>query len=296
MNKDALLDKISHSTKLPILPDIAIRIMQLNNDPDLYPAKVQAVLSSDPVLAARILQVSNSAMFRRSREVTELGEAVAVLGVQLAMSIATGFVIVDSLRNDEVEGSGFDYDLYWRKSILSAIAANELCAQLKIGSRGELFVAALMQDVGMLVLNNIISDKYAQLVRSAKSHFDLVAFEERVFGLSHAEVGAVLLEKWGLPESIRNAVSYSHALFSNATTFDLTDLQYGVSFSGVLAELWISESVEQEVLNKNIRDYLDKVGDDVYKNTVASILDAIPGANEIFNMQLLSDEQMANVA
>ena len=296
MDKSSLLDKISASTKLPVLPAAALEIIELNNDPDLYPAKVQAALSNDPVLAARMLQISNSAMFARQRTVTDLGEAVAILGVRLAMSVAMGLVIVDSLRIEEIQQNDFDSDAFWRKSILGAIAASELAVELKANSRGELFVASLLQDIGQLVLLNIVGNKYAQLLNSARSHFDLVELEQRVFGVDHAEIGAVLAEKWELPGSIQEAIACSHALFSEQSTFDLTDLQYGVAFSGVLSELWIAENAQNEQLHHVIKDYLSKVGEAAYQNTVESILRAIPSANEMFNMQLLSESQMASVA
>ncbi|MDB4576477.1 hypothetical protein N9091_02060, partial [bacterium] len=72
--------------------------------------------------------------------------------------------------------------------------------------------------------------------------------------------------------------------------------QYGVAFAGVLAELWVIEELDQDVSNRAIHEYLSKVGEEKYQNTIESILHAIPGANNLFNMQLLSDEQMASVA
>lgn len=296
MDKQALLNKISASTRLPVLPSTVAELIRLNDDPDLYPAKVQVVLSNDPVLAARMLQVSNSALFARQRVVTDLGEALAILGVRLTMSIATGIAIIDSLRNGENVNDSFDYDIFWRKSVLGAVAANELHSELKTTSRGELFVASLLQDIGELVLLNIAGDKYARLTQAARSHFDLVELEQRVFGIDHAEVGAVLARRWGLPESIQAAIGQSHALFSEQSTYGLSDLQYGVAFAGVLSELWIAEHTQQSVLDNAIKAYLAKVGESAYQNTVASIIEAIPGANELFNMQLLSTEQMANVA
>jgi HD-like signal output (HDOD) protein len=296
MNKQILLDKISESTKLPVLPDMAIKVLELQNDPEVYPAKVQAVLGSDPVLAARLLQVSNSSMFPCRRKISDLGEALAMLGVNMSMSIAVGLVVVDSLRNHEDLHAGFDYQQFWRKSVLGAVAANEMYGVLKVASRGELFVASLMQDMGILVLLNIAGDKYLKLLNTARSHLDLVELENRVFGVDHAEVSQALLKAWGLPEKLQRAVGRSHALFGEETTFDLNDLDYGVAFSGVLSELWIAESSNPDTMQRTISDYLDRIGEDAYCNTVTSIVEAIPGANEVFNMTLLSSEQMANVA
>lgn len=296
MSKQALLDKICHSTKIPVLPDMAIKVMELQADPDLYPAKVHAVIGSDPVLAARLLQVSNSSMFPCRRKITDLGEALAMLGVNMALSIAMGVVVVDSLRQNDDLNPHFDYQRFWRKSILGAIAANEMYGVLKVASRGELFVASLMQDMGILVLLNIVGDKYAKIVQSARSHLDLFELENRVFGVDHAEVGEALLKAWGLPDELQVAVGKSHALFNENSGKSLTDLEYGVAFSGVLSELWIAESTDAEKEQVSIAAYTDRIGEDAYKNTATSIIQAIPGASDVFNMRLLSDDQLANVA
>ncbi len=294
MNRQILIDAISASSKLPVLPHSATQLIALADDPDLYAAQLEAVIAGDPVLAARILHVSNSALFARRNEVTNLGAAITLLGVRLTLDLATGIAIVDSLR--DTEKYEFDYDTFWRKSVLSAIAANEMYGDLKVASRGDLFVAALLQDIGMLVLLTTIGPKYGQLVSSARSHFDLVELELRAFGIDHAEIGAMLAKRWNLPVALQEAIQGSHALFAEPPAQDLSDLQYGVAFAGVLAELWVIEELDQDVSNRAIHEYLSKVGEEKYQNTIESILHAIPGANKLFNMQLLSDEQMASVA
>ncbi|NNL57085.1 MAG: HDOD domain-containing protein [Pseudomonadales bacterium] len=294
MNRQFLIDTISSSTRLPVLSDTAARVIQMGNDPELYPAKLHTVLAGDPALAARILQVSNSAMFARQSKVSDLPAAIAVLGVRLTLNIALGLSVVDAMRSNEK--LAFDYSLFWRKSVLSAIAANEMVATLNVPSRGELFVAALMQDLGMLIMLDAVGEKYARLVEAARSHFDLYELEWRVFGVDHAEIGAILAQRWQLPASIEQAIGNSHALFAEPSNARLSDLEYGVALAGILAEAWIAESPDQRAANQVIKAYLDKVGERQYKNTIESILQAIPGANEMFSMELLSAEQMTSVA
>lgn len=63
MNKEALLDKVRHSDQLPMLPEVGVRIIDMSNDRELYAAKISEVIANDPVLSARLLQVSNSSIF-----------------------------------------------------------------------------------------------------------------------------------------------------------------------------------------------------------------------------------------
>jgi len=210
MNKEALLEKVRHSDQLPMLPEVAVRIIDMSNDRELYAAKISEVIANDPVLSARLLQVSNSSVFPFRHEITNLNQALAILGIQLTMSIAIGFAIVDMMRNCESKDSGFDHDAFWRKSVLGAIAAIEMRSELKGVEQGDLFVAALMQDVGMIALEHFEGEKYTQLVKGARSHLDLIELERRMFGVDHAEIGAAILERWHLPDIHINAVRSSH--------------------------------------------------------------------------------------
>ncbi|MBT6579071.1 MAG: HDOD domain-containing protein [Cellvibrionales bacterium] len=295
MNKEALLDKVRHSDQLPMLPEVAVRIIDMSNDRELYAAKISEVIANDPVLSARLLQVSNSSVFPFRHEITNLNQALAILGIQLTMSIAIGFAIVDMMRNCESKDSGFDHDAFWRKSVLGAIAAIEMRSELKGVEQGDLFVAALMQDVGMIALEHFEGEKYTQLVKGARSHLDLIELERRMFGVDHAEIGAAILERWHLPDIHINAVRSSHYLLEAKSITELTELEYAVALSGMLAEQWISESLSQQSLDDSIQRALERIGEQGYKNVINKTMDAVPDANELFKMSLLSAEQITDI-
>ncbi len=296
VSKEALLDKIAGSDKLPMLPDVAMRIVELNNDPDLYPGKVAAVIASDPALSARLLQVSNSSMFPFRREITNLNEALAVLGVELTMSIAVGFAVIDMMRAEERADSEFDYDSFWRKSVLGAVAAIEMRSELSAVAQGDLFMASLLQDIGMLALDTIAGSKYSTLTRSARSHLDLVELERRVFGIDHAEVGTAMLRRWKLPDMLVDAVASSHVLLEQQPGDELSNLEYAVNLSGMMAEQWIAESTNLDQLDAMIQGSLNRFDDEAFGRVVCKAVDAIPAASDVFSVKLLSDEQLLNVA
>ena len=295
MDKEALLEKVRHSDQLPMLPDVAVRIIDMSNDRELYAAKISEVIANDPVLSARLLQVSNSSIFPFRREITNLNQALAILGIQLTMSIAIGFAIIDMMRSCESKDSGFNHDAFWRKSVLGAIAAIEMRSELNGVEQGDLFVAALMQDVGMIALETFEGQKYTQLVNGARSHLDLLELERRMFGVDHAEIGATILERWHLPAIHINAVRNSHYLLEAKSITELTELEYAVALSGMLAEQWINESSSQQSLDDAIQRALERIGDQSYKNIINKTMDAVPDANELFKMSLLSPEQLSNI-
>ena len=295
MDKETLLEKVRHSDQLPMLPDVAVRIIDMSNDRDLYAAKISEVIANDPVLSARLLQVSNSSIFPFRREITHLNQALAILGIQLTMSIAIGFAIIDMMRSRESKDSGFNHDAFWRKSVLGAIAAIEMRSELNGVEQGDLFVAALMQDIGMIALETFEGQKYTQIVNGARSHLDLLELERRMFGVDHAELGAAILERWHLPAIHINAVRSSHYLLEAKSISELSELEYAVALSGMLAEQWINESSSQQALDNAIQRALERIGEQGYKNIINKTMDAVPDANELFKMSLLSAEQLSDI-
>ena len=167
-----------------------------------------------------------------------------------------------------------------------------MCNKLKAVQQGDLFVAALMQDIGMVALENIAGKKYAQLVNSARSHLDLVELERRVFGIDHAEVGTAILTRWKLPQLHIDAVRNSHHLLEAKPMDQLNDLEYSVAFSGLLAEQWIAETPYAEQLNASIKRSITRISEEGLKHIVSNTVEAIPGANEVFKMTLLEQGQL----
>ncbi|MDG2036332.1 MAG: HDOD domain-containing protein [Pseudomonadales bacterium] len=295
MNKETLLENLRHSDQLPMLPDVAVRIIEMSNDSDLYATKVSEVIANDPALSARLLQVSNSSIFPSRHEITNLNQALTILGVQLTMSIAIGFAIIDMMRSRESADSDFNHDAFWRKSVLGAIAAIEMRSELSGVEQGDLFIAALMQDIGMIALETLEGKKYTQIVNGARSHLDLIELERRMFGVDHAEIGAAILERWHLPSMHIQSVRNSHYLLEAKSITSLSELEYAVAFSGLLAEQWIGESSSQHALDDAIQRSLEKIGKQSYKNIVNKTADAVPDANELFKMNLLSPDQLSDI-
>ena len=116
-----------------------------------------------------------------------------------------------------------------------------------------------------------------------------------MFGVDHAEIGAAILERWHLPTIHINAVRSSHYLLEAKSISELTELEYAVALSGMLAEQWISESSHQQDLDNAIQRAVERIGAQGYKNIINKTMDAVPDANELFKMSLLTPEQLSDI-
>jgi diguanylate cyclase (GGDEF)-like protein len=203
-----LKSKLKASLNFPSPPAIAQQIIALARDPHTDISQVAAAISRDPALAAKLLRVANSALYARQRKSTNLRQALIVLGLQGATTLALGFSLVGTYMG--LKSNGVDYERYWRRAILSASAARCFGALQSPSAVDDIFLAALLQDIAILGIDRAQPDFYRDLPPNA-SHAEFLEHETARLGIDHAELGAWLLKYWKLPEPLCRAVAWSHA-------------------------------------------------------------------------------------
>jgi len=197
------------------------------------------VLAMDPAITTKILRIANSPMYAQQRKTENLRQAIVVLGLNATLSLALSFSLLKDWQKDTKE-SGLDYPLFWRRQLLSATVTRVLATTLGVREAEELFLAALIQDVGMMALDGVLPDLYSSIETQVHEE-DMVAEEIKRLGSSHAEVGGHLLEQWHFPERIQQSVLLSH----NPDTLP-SDHEYGlfvrcVALSSLIAEVFLCD-------------------------------------------------------
>ncbi len=174
MNSE-LRERLEKCTTLPTLPAVAIRIVELCRRQDVDLRQLAKVIGQDPVLCARVLKIVNSAFYYFPRQITTLSQAVAILGIDAVRTIALAFSLVHGMRGNEVDG--FDFKTFWRRSLICAVAAQSLGKWSKMRNEEVLFLAGLMQDIGMLFMREIAPKDYGELIfQSKRNHRTLLSW------------------------------------------------------------------------------------------------------------------------
>ena len=142
-----------------------MQILELCSNSQVSFGEIAVLVSRDPALSAKVLQVVNSPFYGMRRDITTLSHACGLLGIRAICALALSFSLVSDLQEKD-EGS-FDYNSFWRRSLISAVAARALGASTNVPNQEELFLIALLQDIGMLALNKIIPDIYSKMLNQA---------------------------------------------------------------------------------------------------------------------------------
>jgi two-component system cell cycle response regulator len=238
------LDDVLRSPKLPSLPKVAIEVLELTRDPDVDVNEIARVVQYDQALSGKILKTVNSSFYGLSKPCPTISRAVTYLGLNTVTSLVLGFSLVDLTRRDS---QGLDMLEYWRRCIHSAGAARLIAKRCGGCDPEEAFIAALMQDIGMLCILPAAQRSYQELLQSCRSgHRELVAVERASLGFTHADAGARLGKKWKLPEQLVEAIRHHHT-DTPPVSRDHAALIKTVCLSYLMAELIVEDGASSRI-------------------------------------------------
>jgi putative nucleotidyltransferase with HDIG domain len=192
------LDRIQSCVDaLPALPQAVREVMQALQRDDVSVERSVHLIEQDQSLAARTLRVANSAFYGMSGRVGRIGDAVTLLGLRAVSGVLLAVSFSQGL--DTSRCAGFHFRGYWRHSMATALAARLLAPRLRLDP-DEGFVAGLLHDIGKLVLAAHFPAEGAQAMALARSaDVSDIEAERATLGLTHAEIGAVLVRHWRFP-------------------------------------------------------------------------------------------------
>lgn len=201
---------VTRAGELYTLPAVAVQVLQLTRDPHVDALRLKQCIENDPALAIRLLKIVNSSLYGLTQEVSDLNQALTLLGVKPLKLLVLGFSLPTGLFADVARNS---LARYWTRTLTKAVAARELALKVWKIDGDEAFIASLLQNLGHLVLIKELGTPYVRLVeRVCAEQANLATLEREALGFVHPELTAALLRFWGLPESIVLAVQAPESL------------------------------------------------------------------------------------
>ncbi len=205
----AILSAIVNSDSLPSMPAVAFKVLELSRQDDVSIQDVATVIAKDPALTAKMMKVSNSSLFGMSKKVATIEQAMMILGMRTVKIMALGFSLVETFNRDT--GVGFDYPKYWRRSLSTAVAARQLAGVLGDARRDEAFVGGLLCDVGMIAAEQHPQQIYRPVINAHRSDGGRIHdIEHDLLDITHAQISAMMLANWSMPETLCQAVQAHH--------------------------------------------------------------------------------------
>ena len=193
MDIDKILQKIDSLSPVSVTGN---RLMEIISNPNSSLTQIVDVIKYDQAMTANLLKICNSAYYGLRTKVESIKQAVAYLGMN---TIANAVMMGNFSKNFTAAQGGYDLDEgeLWKYSVSSALIAQSLAEKRRLDNIPCLFTSALLKDIGKVILNTYIKDAFEKIVLSVQQDgLTFLEAEKKILGIDHAELGAMVAEKW----------------------------------------------------------------------------------------------------
>lgn len=199
------LKRILAGAQLPALPQSAIRLLELSQDPNNGPAEFALPIESDPGLTGQVLRFVNSSYFGFSREISSVKLAITLVGIRTIKNFALWSAVFSLMPNPQC--GPFDLKKLWQDSLRRGLFARAFGKLLGLKDAEEAFAAALLQDMAVpLLAKELAKDYLALLEQRDNGRVRLSTLERDRFGWTHAQAAAEIARSWNLPAEFADLV------------------------------------------------------------------------------------------
>jgi len=186
------------------------KIMEITGNPDSSLSELVEVIKFDPGITANILKICNSSYIGLKKKMLSIQQAVAYLGVEKVSCLA---MVGSSAENFKQAQQGYDLNEgeLWRNSVASAIIAQNLAEKKNLKNVPMIFTAALLKDIGKVILNTYVKDSFEDIVAvMQEKDLTFLDAEKEIIGIDHAELGAIIAEKWNFNPDMVDIIRNHH--------------------------------------------------------------------------------------
>lgn len=286
-------NRLKAQVDFPSPSRVATEIITLARDPDIEMSKVAQAIGRDPAMTAKILRIANSAFYSQRRPSQNLRQALVIIGLNAALTLALSFSLVSSVR--ALRPAGIDYPRFWRRALLGATAARAFAEASKTPHPEDVLLAALLQDIGVLAIDRASRDFYSELPQPA-NHAGWIDYEVARLGKDHATYTAMLLKSWNLPERTWQAVAASHTPQTIPADTDEGRFARCLALGGDLAEavLTTQRSAALPALAQRVMNLLG-MGNEQFTEVVSRVMSLIPETEALYDTSILGADDAENL-
>jgi HD-like signal output (HDOD) protein len=290
LSAEYIRDKVKTIINLPALPSIAMEVVEMVDNPKTSASQLGKIISTDQALTAKVLKIANSPFYGFPKKISTIDFAIIVLGFDALKEIVISISLVSSLQKKS--DNYFDSKAFWDHSIATGVIARKLARDLGYRVSGEVFVGGLLHDMGISVMHRYFNNEYKRIVDiSRESDLTFMEAEESVLGVTHADIGSWLAERWNLPDHLvegvllhstpskaeKNpelvAIIHCADVFAARINGEPVEFDKGIEFDQeALTKLRLDD---QNVLEEYIKNYTEVINSDIREAAMIAHLNVL---------------------
>ncbi len=178
------------------IPAVIHQLLDVVDDPGSSMSDIAGIIQYDPAVTASVLRTCNAAYFGLKHPAESIKDAVNLLGTDQIIDLVLLKSGAKVLSGDQ-EGYGLHEGAMWKYSVSSAIIAKQIAKALNLGHKNTIFTAALLKDIGKIILDRFILDSFEKISGLVThEHLSFMEAEKKVIGVDHAELGGMIAKMW----------------------------------------------------------------------------------------------------
>lgn len=282
MNK-TIAELVKGVSGLVTLPDVFIRINKLIADPNSNMMDIARVVEQDPSFTVRLLRVANSSFYGFSSTIDTVSKAVSIIGTSQIRSLALATSVAKSF--DGLPNSLVSMEHFWRHSLYCALAARALAKQARKCDPDAVFTAALLHDIGELVIFNRMPQQAKEsllLVLDSGDELPVYQAERQIMGFDHSQVGGELARQWKLPPMLEECIEFHHDISAAQRFPREAALVHIANILALMAEVRTLDSGDVSPIDPRAWEMIGLNADDVIQSTIETAQEEIAEAEKLF--------------
>ncbi|HKJ67269.1 MAG TPA: HDOD domain-containing protein [bacterium] len=206
---DEIIDLVNNSY-ISSIEKVVTEIIRVINDSRSSAKDLKEIIEVDPPLTGKVLKRANSAFYARRRRISEIQQAIILIGFDMVQELALSQKVYELFMNDDTI-YGYSRISLWKHSVAVAIFA-KMIYRREYGERGDnAYAAGLLHTLGIIIEDQFLHDQFVEILKiSKKEEINLDELEYEVFGFNNADIGKAITNTWDLPVELVNAIGYHH--------------------------------------------------------------------------------------
>ncbi len=210
-SKDKAYSLIQKTGNLPTLPSILLKLLAACDNDNTPMSEIAALISKDPVLSFKVLQLVNSAYYGFRYSFTGIEQAVVFLGANVIKNLAITMSIHQVFERKRFKNiDQFDINAFWYYSLMRATLAKRIAQKSGFSNLDEAYLSGLLLDIGRLILISTFPTEHQTILAESGDIKNTLQIEKQLLGVTHCEAGSWLMQKWKMGSTMADAIQYHH--------------------------------------------------------------------------------------
>lgn len=268
MDIQELRSQIERIDTLPTIPGVLRKLLAVIERPRISISEIGSFIANDPVLTSRVLKVVNSPIYGFPGRISSLNQALILLGLNVVRGMLLGVSVFEAMQKTMVG--------LWEHSLGCAIASRIIAKRLGVKEPEEVSVAALLHDIGKVVLGLKFPEEYRQIMADAENEGTFIfEAEKKLLNINHADAGGWIAKKWNFPVNLVEPIEYHHKPHLSRTVplqtaivhfADVLTRAKGFGFAGdcfvpaVHPSVWQLLNLSEDDLKEIVSEFEDALG------------------------------------